>query len=176
MNIDIDKLYEKYVSLNIPNPFSLDDIYRRLTKMYYAEEVDLSYYSSLSRDPEANFENATVAYVFHDERGIQKLLKLNNANEIHEGMEFGWVMNSTQIGVSHVLTLEICIFYGIRTEDMYLGNLEFEEYLVALYLTGHIQFDNDTQIDHLVERYRQGYYFRHFGAYNGSGMYLYNYV
>lgn len=173
MHIDIHRIYEKYLSLNIPNPFHLDDIHRRLTEVYYAEKVDLSNFSYLSRDPEANFENATAAYVFRDQRGIQKLIELNNNEEIHEGMEYGWVINSTLIGLSHVLSLEICLFYGIDTEKMHLGNLEFEEYLIALYLTGYIRFDNDTQIDLLIERYRNGYYFRYFGAHNGEEMYLY---
>ncbi|MCL6664185.1 pyruvate kinase [Paenibacillus amylolyticus] len=173
MQIDIHKLYEKYLTLNIPNPFSLDDIHRRLTEKYYAEKVDLNFFSALSRDPDADFNNAVTAYVFRDERGIRELVKLNKEEDIDDTMEFGLVINSTQIGVSFVLTLEICIFDGIEADEIHLGNLRFEEYLIALYLTGYIQFDNDSEIDLLVERYRDGYYFRNFGAYNGQEMYLY---
>ncbi|WP_408891959.1 hypothetical protein [Paenibacillus taichungensis] len=56
---------------------------------------------------------------------------------------------------------------------MYLGNLPFEEYLITLYLTGHIQLGNDLFIDKLMVRFREGYRLHYFGMQNGDEKYLY---
>ncbi|MDK8193100.1 pyruvate kinase [Paenibacillus sp. UMB7766-LJ446] len=172
--IDIQRLYEKYLTLEIPNPFTLEQIHNRLTEAYYAEQVDLNIFSSLRFDPEAGFDQALAAYVFKDERGIQKILKLNNDEEIHEPLEFAWIINSTLQGFSHMLVLEIDVLRGkIEEEEMYLGNLPFEEYLITLYLTGHIQFEDDLFIDKLAARFQEGYRLRYFGMQNGDEKYLY---
>lgn len=56
---------------------------------------------------------------------------------------------------------------------MYLGNLPFEEYLIKLYLTGHIRFEDDLFIDKLMARFRESYRLRYFGMQNGDEKYLY---
>ncbi|WP_340400443.1 pyruvate kinase [Paenibacillus sp. FSL H8-0079] len=173
MTIDIQLLHEKYMSLEIPNPFSMEQIHSRLTQKYYAEKVDLSFFADLSRDPHANFDKATAAYVFEDERGTKELLQLNNVEEQHEGMEIAWIINSTMRGMAHQLILETDVFYGMDNEEMYLGNPRYEEFLVTLYLTGYIQFENDSLIDQLRAQYRDGYRLRYFGMQNGAEKYLY---
>lgn len=172
--IDIQRIYEKYQTLNIPNTFNEEQIHKRLTETYFAEKVSLERFEDLRQDEHANFENAKGAYVFEDPRGVAKLEQLNNAEEVpSESSLYTWVINSTIQGMSNVLVLEITIFHGIAKEEMQLGNLRFEEYLVMLYLTGHIEFSNDEQIEHVRDLYRNGHYFRYFGAQNGSGIYLY---
>ncbi|MDR6726156.1 hypothetical protein J2W91_004662 [Paenibacillus amylolyticus] len=174
MHINIQQLYERYLTLNIPNPFSLDQIHVRLTNHYYADKVNLSLFSNLSGDPYADFDQAIAAYVFNDERGINKLLKLNNAQEIYEPFEFAWIINSTIQGFSHMLSIEISVLQQEITKDqMVLGNLLFEEYLLALYLTGHIYFEDDQLIDKVISRYKEGYRLRYFGNQNGHDTYLY---
>lgn len=82
------------------------------------------------------------------ERGIHELLKLNNEEEIYEPFEFAWNINSTIQGFSHMLSIEISVLMQEITKDqMVLGNLLFERYLLALYLTGHIYFEDDQLID-----------------------------
>ncbi|WP_046226116.1 hypothetical protein [Paenibacillus dauci] len=174
MEIDIQKLYKKYLELNIPNPFSPEQIHQRLTKTYYAQKVDLDRFSDLKEDMYAEFDKATGAYVFEDERGIQKLMQLNNNEDIDSDSVHAWVINSTQLGMSNLLTLEITIFYGINPENMSIGNLEFEEYLIMLYLAGYIQFENDTCINEIRELYKKGYYLRYFGVQNDSEKFLYD--
>lgn len=175
MEIDIQKLHKKYLTLDIPNPFSLGQIHDRLINKYYAEQVDLSLFSDLSNDPDAEFDQAIAAYVFKDQRGIVELLKLNNEEEIYEPLEFAWIINSTIRGFSHMLCVEIGVLQlEIPKEEMVLGNLLFEEYLVALYLTGHIQFEDDLLIDKVIARYKEGYRLRYFGNQNGDDTYLHN--
>ncbi|WP_172253454.1 pyruvate kinase [Saccharibacillus deserti] len=172
MYIDIRRIYGKYLTLNIPNTFSDEQIHKRLTEVYYAEKVDLERFADLRKDAHANFEHAAGAYVFEDPRGTAKLARLN-AEEEPEDSSYAWVMNSTQIGMSDMLTLEITIFHGIAEEEIRLGNLRFEEYLVMLYLTGHIELENDEQVEQARDLYKNGHYLRYFGAQNGSGVYLY---
>lgn len=173
MKIDIQKLYEQYLKLNIPNPFSLEQIHQRLTKVYYAQKVELDRFSDLNEDLYANFDKAIGAYIFEDEQGVQKLNRLNRDEEIDKDATHAWVMNSTQLGMSNILTLEITIFYGMNPENMVIGNLEFEEYLIMLYLTGYIQFENDTCISELRDLYKKGYYLRYFGVQDDSEQFLY---
>lgn len=174
MQIDIVRLYQKYLTLDIPNPFTLDQIHDRLTKKYRAEKVDLERFSYLRNDPYAGFDQAVGAYVFEDEQAILELIKLNKDDDIdYETMEFAWIMGSTLCGMSNVLVFEIDVFYGMEEEEMVLGNLRFKEYLIVLYLTGYIQFDNDPILDDLMARCREGYYLRHFGMQDGFERYLY---
>ncbi|WP_434752475.1 pyruvate kinase [Paenibacillus amylolyticus] len=173
MHIDIQKLHDKYLSLSIPNPFSLEQIHTRLTEEYYAEKVDLEHFSSLRNDPEANFDQAVAAYTIRDPRGTFKLIKLNKVEDIHEPLEFSWVIDSTVIGMSFLFNLELNIFDGIEKSEMYLGNLRYEEYLIALYLAGYIKFENDPLIDEITARYRAGNYLRYFGMQDGYENYLY---
>jgi hypothetical protein len=173
MKIDVEKLYKKYLTLNIPNPFTTDQIHRRLTETYFAKKEDLSRFSDLSQDPHAGFDKATGAYVFEDKRGIEKLIRLNRDDEIDKDGQHAYVINSTLIGGSLLLNLELHIFKGIDKEEIVLGNLRFEEYLIALYITGYIQFENDPVIDKVIERYRDGYYLRYFGMQSGFENYLY---
>ncbi|KAA8752481.1 pyruvate kinase [Paenibacillus sp. UASWS1643] len=173
MQIDIQKLYDKYITLNIPNPFTLEQIHERLTEKFYAEKVDLEEFSDLRNDPHAGFDQAIAAYVFKDERGTKQLISLNKDEDIHEPLEFAWIINSTVRGFSLLLTLEIDVFYGMEESEMTLGNPRFEEYLILLYLTGYIEFENDSFINPLRARYREGYRLRYFGMQNGDENYLY---
>ncbi|WP_339196604.1 pyruvate kinase [Paenibacillus sp. FSL P4-0176] len=173
MHIDIQKLYDKYMTLNIPNPFTLEQIHDRLTKKYYAEKVDLEEFSDLRNDPHAGFDQAVAAYVFKDERGTKQLISLNKDEDIHEPLEFAWIIRSTVRGFSLLLTLEIDVFYGMEESEITLGNQCFEEYLILLYLTGYIEFENDSFINPLRVRYREGYRLRYFGMQNGDENYLY---
>lgn len=174
LQIDIKKLYEKYLALDIPNPFSLDQIHQRLTEEYFAEKVDLDRFSDLSNDPHAGFDRATGAYVFEDKRGIEKLLALNPDEYIDRESQYAYVVGSTVIGMSFLLNLEIDIFYGIDPKETVLGNQKFEEYLIVLYMLGYIQFENDLIIDKVIALYREGYYLRYFGMQDGYKKYLYN--
>ncbi|MBO2942456.1 hypothetical protein JJQ72_00440 [Paenibacillus sp. F411] len=79
---------------------------------------------------------------------------------------------STLQGISNLLALELEIFWGMDEEEMFLGNKRFEEYLIMLYLTGHIQFENDSIIDYIRDRYKNGYYLRYFGTNDGAELYL----
>ncbi len=172
MEFDIQKLYKRYLELDISNPFSEDCIHQRLTETYGAEQVALDRFSDLADDPYANFDQAIGAYIFENEDGIQKLIRLNCDEDIDPDAIHAWIMNSTQLGMSNVLTLEIAIFYGMSSSDMVIGNLEFEEYLIALYILGYIQFENDTCIDKICNLYRKGYYLRYFGVQNDNGKHL----
>ncbi|MFB6367872.1 pyruvate kinase, partial [Paenibacillus elgii] len=174
VKLNITKLYEKYLSLDIPNPFLLNDIDNRLKTAYHAEEADLRYHEGLRSDPHADFETAIKAYSFTDERGIQELLKLNPEEylESYKPNGFHYILNSkdgihlcgaTDQGLSFVLTLETGIFFGIEKDKMMLGNEEFEEYLIALYLAGYIQFENDLLLEQAYKRYRAGYTLRWYG-------------
>ncbi|ETT44739.1 hypothetical protein [Paenibacillus sp. FSL H7-689] len=167
MEIDVQKLYQKYLTLEIANPFTLEQIHDRLTQKYYAKKVDLEVFADLRNDPEAHFDRAIAAYTFPDKRGINELIKLNKDEHIHEPLEFSWVIGSTVSGMSFLLNLEISIFHGIAEEEMFIGNLLFEEYLIALYILGYISFDDDPLIDKVIARYRDGYYLRHFGIQDG---------
>lgn len=173
MEIDIQKLYEKFLTLDFPNPFTLEQIHERLTQKYYGEKVDLESFSNLRRDPEADFDKAVAAYVFKDERGTRELVKLNRDEDIHEPLEFALVINSTLLGNSELLSLETYVFHGMDKAEMVLGNLRFEEFLIVLYLTGYIQFENDPLIDQIIARYKEGYGLRFFGAQDGYENYIY---
>jgi len=39
--IDIRRIYEKYLTLNIPNTFNEEQIHKRLTETYFAEKAGL---------------------------------------------------------------------------------------------------------------------------------------
>lgn len=173
MEIDIQKLYETFLTLDVPNPFTLEQIHERLTQKYYAEKVDLETFAYLRRDPEAGFDEAVAAYVFQDDRGTRELVKLNKEEDINEPLYFAWVIDSTLIGKSNLLVLETDVFHGMDEEEMVLGNLRFEEFLIVLYLTGYIQFENDSLIDQVIARYKEGYCFRFFGMQDGYENYLY---
>ncbi|MGG4132125.1 hypothetical protein ABEW19_28115 [Paenibacillus illinoisensis] len=75
-----------------------------------------------------------------------------------------------------MLDLEIDVPRGKIEEEMYLGNLPFEEYLITLYLTGHIQFEDDLFIVKLAARFREGYRLRYFGVQNSDERYLYKHL
>ncbi|QDH21061.1 pyruvate kinase [Saccharibacillus brassicae] len=170
---NIQQLYDLYVKSNLPNRFTDEQIHARLTEVYYAEKVELSRFSELSEDPQAGFAYAKGAYVFEDPRGIEKLMQLNADFDPEKDDAHAWVMNSTQVGMSNLLSLEIAIFHGIDDEDRELGNPEFEEYLIMLYLAGYLSFENDPHIDQVRDRYKQGYYLRYFGAQDGTDRFLY---
>ncbi|UPK46614.1 pyruvate kinase [Paenibacillus pabuli] len=179
MQIDIQRLYDKYLTLNIPNRFTLSEIHQTITEKYHAEKVDLELFSDLRGDPYAYFDTAVVAYTFSDSEAIKKLSELNYTKNLSV---ISWILNSrdnkyltggTMRGESCVLDLEIAIFNGMDEEEKQLGNLRFEEFLIILYLTGHIHFNDDPLIEELKSRYREGYYLRYFGHDNGSGKYLY---
>lgn len=174
MQIEIDRLYEKYLTLNIPNPFTSDQIHQRLTETYFAEQVDLNRFSDLRNDPHAHFEKATAAYVFEDKRGIEKIISLNPVDCIDKEAQYAYIIGSTVIGSSYLLCLEADVFNGIDTKELALGNQRFEEYLIVLYLLGYIKFKDDPLIDKVTSRYREGYYLRYFGMQNGYNKYLYN--
>ncbi|WII37329.1 pyruvate kinase [Paenibacillus thiaminolyticus] len=178
MQLDVTTLYEKYLALHIPNPFTLRDIDERLKTAYYAEEADLRRYESLRSDPDAYFETAVKAYTFRDRRGIEQLLKLNPDNSLHSYRPngFHYIINSedgihpcggTRQGMSYMLSLENGIFYGIDPSEMILGNERFEDYLKALYLTGYIQLDNDPLLEQAHARYRAGYTLKWYGMTDG---------
>lgn len=52
---------------------------------------------------------------------------------------------------------------------MTLGNERFEDYLVALYLAGYIQFENDTILEDVYKRYRDSYLLEYYGPSSGRG-------
>lgn len=173
MLIDINKLHKKYLTLNIPNPFTPDQVHQRLTETYFAEKVELDRFADLRNDPHAGFDKATAAYVFEDERGIEKLVALTPDEYISREVKYAYVVGSTVMGVSYILCLEIEIFHGIEQEEMELGNQRFEEYLIVLYILGYIRFEDDSLIDKVIARYREGYYLRYFGVQDGYEKYLY---
>ncbi|MBU5353682.1 pyruvate kinase [Paenibacillus silvae] len=179
MQIDINKLYNKYITLDIPNRFTLEQIYQTITEKYFAVKVDMELFSDLRLDPYASFETAVAAYSFPHPEAVKRLSLLNNTENSYD---ISWIINSednvymsggTIRGVSFILDLEIAIFNGMDEEEKTLGNPRFEEFLIILYLTGYIKFQNDPHIEELVKRYKEGYYLRYFGHDNGSGNYLY---
>lgn len=179
---DIQKLYKEYLTLEIPNPFTLQDIHNRLTKKYAAKEVDKNIFSSLKLDPHARFETVVTAYIFREKKAIKELYKLNKEEELFELHDINYIVNSednihrsgaTTHGMSYLLALESEVFWGIDQNEMFIGNERFEEYLILLYLTGYIYFENDPFINQLLERYKEGYYLRYFGVHDGQEKYLY---
>ncbi|WP_326102189.1 hypothetical protein [Paenibacillus apiarius] len=48
--IDIHKLYGKYLTLNIPNPFTLEEIDARFRQRYLAEEIDIECFADLKKE------------------------------------------------------------------------------------------------------------------------------
>ncbi|MBN3526326.1 pyruvate kinase [Paenibacillus apiarius] len=179
MNLDINKLFKKYLTLDIPNPFTLEQINNRFKNCYFAEEVDIHYFSDLEKDPHANFDTVVKAYIFRDERGIKELLKLNpdeylecyhpnGINIILNSEDKTYLSGATEQGMSFLLGLETSIFCGISQEDMALGNEKFEDYLKALYLAGYIQFEDDPLIERAYQRYRDGYTLKWYGLTDGE--------
>lgn len=84
-----------------------------------------------------------VGYLIRDD-GLSKLLTI--------------LTDSTLQGFSHMLVLEVDMLRGkVEEEAMYLGNLPFEEYLITLYLTGFIQFEDDLFINKLAACFQEGY-------------------
>ena len=177
--IDIHKLYEKYLTLNIPNPFTLKDIECLYKQKYFAKEVSIECFAGLRRDPHANFDTVVKAYIFRDERGIKELLKLNpdeylecykpnGINSIINSEDNIYMSGGTMQGMSFLLALETSIFCGIEEENMKLGNEEFEDYLKALYLAGYIQFEDDLLIERAYQRYRDGYTLKWYGLTDGE--------
>ncbi|MFW5433117.1 pyruvate kinase [Paenibacillus apiarius] len=172
--IDIHKLYGKYLTLNIPNPFTLEEIDARFRQRYLAEEIDIECFADLKKDRYANFHTARRAYIFRNKQVSDELIKLNPIEDLESlrTAEFNIILNSedniylsgaTEQGRSYLLALETSIFCGIEEEDMRLGNEEFEDYLKALYLTGYIQFENDPLIEKAYQRYRAGYTLKWYG-------------
>ncbi|GBF75623.1 hypothetical protein PA598K_04042 [Paenibacillus sp. 598K] len=53
---------------------------------------------------------------------------------------------------SSLLELELDVFSGFDEQEAYLGNKRFEEFLVVLYLTGHIP---------LRKKFKDGYLLRY---------------
>ncbi|EJW20339.1 pyruvate kinase [Paenibacillus alvei] len=176
MRPDILTLYEKFLLLSIPNPFTLSDIDTRLKTKYFAEEVDLDQFEGLKKDPYAHYESIVKAYTFRDERGFNQLEKLN-PSEYLSSEEINLLINSddniymsggTTQGTSFLLALETNIFGGIKKESMVLGNEEFEDYLKALYLTGYIDLEDDFLLQKAHERYRKGNVLKYFGYTQGE--------
>ncbi|BFH68369.1 hypothetical protein J27TS7_54070 [Paenibacillus dendritiformis] len=180
MQPDINQLYEKYLTLNIPNPFTLEQINERLMKQYSATPVDVNRFDDLKKDPWADFHTAVAAYQFRNSDGVEKLLILESPDEKIEfykectyGDGCNLILNSEdQIYVSggtiqvgtKLLLIELDIFGGIDKEDMVPGKEEFNDYLKALYLAGYIHFENDSFIEKARQRYREGYRLRRFGS------------
>ncbi|MFD2115826.1 pyruvate kinase [Paenibacillus yanchengensis] len=182
MHIDIQKLYNQYLTLNIPNRFTLEDIHQRLTTKYLAQQVDIDLFAGLQFDPHAEFETVVTAYIFRDDQAVKELMKLNNVEDMMEPIEINYIINSkdniyhsggTHQGASDLLAFESDVFWGMDKEEMYLGNDRFEEFLIVLYLTGYIQFENDPLIEQLITRYKDGYCLRYFGFQDGREKYLY---
>ncbi|GAC44445.1 hypothetical protein [Paenibacillus popilliae] len=191
MQLDINKLYEKYLTLHIPNPFTLDQIGARLIKQYAAKQITKEkfielYDPSFPEDPYADFHTVVTVYIFRDQEGMKKLLTLDSPDEkisfyknINRPYSHGCnlILNSddqvymsggtTQIG-TNLLSLETSIFRGFNEEDAVLGNVRFESYLKALYLVGYIQFENDSLIEKARQRYREGYMLQRFGTQIGN--------
>ncbi|ANA79084.1 hypothetical protein PVOR_27540 [Paenibacillus vortex V453] len=180
MQIDIQKLYDKYMTLDIPNPFNLEQIDQILKDKYFAVETDLENFSGLRFDPYENFDEAVKAYSFRDKRGIKELFKLNSEEYDESLVPNGinltvnskdnmYISGGTEIGGSNLLSIETAIFFGIDKEEMTLGNERFEDYLVALYLAGYIQFENDTILEDVYKRYRDSYLLEYYGPSSGRG-------
>ncbi|WP_243895780.1 pyruvate kinase [Paenibacillus sp. F411] len=180
MLFDIEKIYQEYLTLNIPHRFTLSNIHKRLTTRYNATQVDVSNFSALRMDPYACYDSAITAYTFRDDNAIKELIQLNRDLELSGGdinliinsTDKTYITGSTLQGISNLLALELEIFWGMDEEEMFLGNKRFEEYLIMLYLTGHIQFENDSIIDYIRDRYKNGYYLRYFGTNDGAELYL----
>lgn len=184
MQIDINKIHQKYLTLKIPNRFTLTDIHERLTTKYQAQEVDISNFSGLRLDPHADWESVVTAYVIRDKNAIRELEELNKESELYDS-DYNVIINSkdkihitgsTLQGFSIVLMLEMDIFWGMDKEEMYLGNKRFEEYLIILYILGYIQFENDDAINYVRDRYKNGYYLRFFGNNDGRDLFLDNII
>ncbi|GBF76676.1 hypothetical protein PA598K_05160 [Paenibacillus sp. 598K] len=179
--IDLNKLYQKYLENKIPNPFTLQDIQHYLVLKYKAQQVNVGQFSSLQNDPYAKFETAVTAYIFRDEEAVSQLMMLNHADVHLISREINLILNSednvfmsgaTPQGMSFLLELELDVFSGFDQEEAYLGNKRFEEFLVVLYLTGHIAFDNDPLIDPLRQKFKDGYLLKYFGVQDGNNKYL----
>lgn len=176
----MNKINQKYLTLNIPRHFTLTDIHKRLTTQYKAKEVNKSNFSGLKLDPHADWESVVTAYIFRDENALSQLEALNTEDELSDS-ELAVIINSkdkihitggTLRGISNVLALEMEIFWGIDEEEMILGNKRFEEYLILLYILGYIELQNDNTIDYLRDRYKYGYYLRCFGGNDGRQLFL----
>ncbi|GAC44267.1 hypothetical protein [Paenibacillus popilliae] len=190
MQLDINKLYETYLTLHIPNPFTLDQIGARLIKQYAAKQITKEkfiecYDPSFPEDLYADFHTVVTVYIFRDQEGMKKLLTLDSPDEkvsFYEDINYSrhgcnLILNSddqvymsggtTQIGTK-LLTLETKIFMGIDEENAVLGNVKFESYLKALYLVGYIQFENDPLIEKARQLYREGYRLQRFGTQTGN--------
>ncbi|GAC44433.1 hypothetical protein [Paenibacillus popilliae] len=189
MQLDINKLYETYLDLHIPNPFTLAQIGERLIKQYAATQITKEkfielYDPSFPKDPYADFHTVATVYIFRDEEGMKKLLTLDSPDEkksFYEDINIyhscNLILNSedqvyvsggtTQIGTK-LLCLETDIFWGVDEEEAVLGNVRFESYLKALYLVGYIQFENDPLIEKARQRYREGYRLQRFGTQTGN--------
>ncbi|GAC42815.1 UDP-glucose pyrophosphorylase [Paenibacillus popilliae ATCC 14706] len=86
MQLDINKLYETYLTLHIPNPFTLDQIGERLIKQYAAKQITKEkfiecYDPSFPEDPYADFHTVVTVYIFRDQEGMKKLLTLDSPDE-----------------------------------------------------------------------------------------------
>ncbi|NOJ74127.1 pyruvate kinase [Paenibacillus alvei] len=166
MKLDISLLYEKFLSINISNPFYLSEIDARLKTKYSAEELDVSKFDDLKKDPYANYDTIVKAYTIHDSRVIEKLVSLNPPGSITPEV-INFLINSsdgiyysgsTIQGMSNLLGLEASIFGGIKEEDMVLGNGSFEEYLIFLYLLEYIDLGDDILLKETREYYKNEYF------------------
>lgn len=183
MIIDFQRLHEHYLKLNLPNPFSLQDIHHRLTTTYDAKQVDIHTFSDLQGDPHAKFETVVTAYTIREDHALKKLMVLNKPEDTLSTHELSLILNSedqqylsggTLRGMSYLLALEVDVFWGIEKEARVLENEQYKEFLVVLYLTGYLSFANDPLIGRLRERYREGYYLKHYGVQDGHDNYLFD--
>ncbi|WP_084509505.1 hypothetical protein [Paenibacillus assamensis] len=164
--MNIDKLYRAYIALKVPNPFTLDDIDKRLKQRYKAKEVDVNCFADLAKDPCANFKDAVKAYKFRDKTVIEEIFKFNDEtgtflgrnylknNLIIESKDGIYMSAATCQGGSGLLMCELRVFGGIEKEQQVVGNQDFEYYLKCLYLAGYIQFENDSYYEVACQRMR----------------------
>ena len=165
----MEKIYQKYQALDIPNRFTLEEIDLILKEKYSAVEKDVAL-----ADIGDDVENPIKYYVITDIHVLKNLytteeiidlytmacfsegsLIEDEFDQIWEDVGAGkrihiiltsvdnqYIDGFTIQGESDRLLNELCVFEGIDESDCHLGNEEFHEYLKRLIKAGYINVSN----------------------------------
>lgn len=80
----IQKLFDKYKELKIPNKFTLQEVESILKEKYNAVEIDKQQYTHLKKDPYINYEKIAKSYKLEDKDVLSNLFSDEEKNNFIE--------------------------------------------------------------------------------------------
>lgn len=163
--MEINKLYSKFLTKNIPNYFLIDEVDRIYKEKYKANELDKTNFIDLKKDPYVDYTNIVKCYEIKDEKILVNLfckeekkqhqhftkkyasrypgedLRLNEGkliNVILESKDGKRICGYTVQGSCSYISSELVVFIGSKQEEQNLDNRKFRYYLNCLEEIGYL--------------------------------------